>query len=127
MEKDTKIVLIIVAIVAIILAVIFIIINLNIFPSTAVSLSPVTVYDDINYGGSSQAYDVGAYTLPQMQERGTKNDFISSVEVSPGYTVTFYQDNNFKGASIVKSESDTTLVDDNWNDKVSSMLITKNP
>ncbi|MEK7658263.1 MAG: S8 family serine peptidase [Patescibacteria group bacterium] len=83
----------------------------------------VTVFKDINYKGVSQEYGVGSYTLSQMRAKGTLNDDISSVKVAPGYIVTFYLDDNFKGASIVKTADDSTLVDDTWNDKVSSMIV----
>ena len=83
----------------------------------------VTVFKNINYDGNSQGYGVGSYTLSQMNAKGTLNDSISSVKVNSGYKVTFYQDYNFGGASIVKTADDSTLYNDGWNDRISSMKV----
>lgn len=125
MEKDTKIVLVVIAIATVLLAIIFMIIYSNMLKPATTAMP--TVYGDIDYSGNSQEYGAGSYALSQMQEKGTANDSISSIEVPAGYTVTLYQDDNFKGASTVKSANDSTLVDNGWNDRVSSMVVTKTP
>lgn len=125
MEKDTKIVLIVVSTATVILTTIFIMINLNALKPAQPSVP--TVYQDIDYGGRSQEYGPGSYTLSQMQKKGTTNDSISSIEIPAGFSVTLYKDDHFKGDSTVKSANDSTLVDNDWNDRVSSMVITKTP
>jgi len=83
----------------------------------------VTVYHAINYGGASQGYAVGTYTLDQMEANGSLDNDISSVKVVSGYKATFYKLDNFVGASLVKTADDPTLVNDVWNDVISSMKV----
>jgi len=127
MEKDNKIILIVVAVVMIVLAIVFIVMNPNLFKSATGNTQAITVYQDIDFGGSAQTYGIGSYALAQMQEKGTENDYISSVKVAKGYTVTLYQDDNFLGDSIKMSEDNANFVSIGWNDRVSSMVISKNP
>ncbi|WP_205510718.1 T9SS type A sorting domain-containing protein [Longitalea arenae] len=82
-----------------------------------------TFYKDCNYSGNSVALTPGNYTLSSLQARGIVNDDISSLTVQSGYRLTLYWDDNFGGASLVKTASDACLVDDGWNDKVSSLVI----
>jgi hypothetical protein len=83
----------------------------------------VTVYKDCNYGGYAVSLNAGSYTLSQLQALGVVNDDISSLKVQSGYRVTLYWDNNFQGSTLVKTADDACLVDDGWNDKVSSLVI----
>jgi len=124
MQKSTLFILSIIVVIGAALRVVLATINsvptnTNSFPFV------VTVYKDVNYLGDSQKYGVGSYTLSQMQTNGTGNDSISSIEVSQGYSVTLYQEDNFQGHSITKTGDYPNLVDDNWNDEVSSMKVEK--
>jgi hypothetical protein len=83
----------------------------------------VTVYKDCNYTGTAVNLNAGSYTLAQLQALGVVNDDISSLRVQSGYRVTLYWDNNFQGSTLVKTADDACLVDDGWNDKVSSLVI----
>ncbi|MFZ6012208.1 MAG: T9SS type A sorting domain-containing protein [Bacteroidota bacterium] len=83
----------------------------------------VTAYQHTNYGGTSGVFPVGNYTLAQMQARGVADNWISSVRVTAGYQVAFYENDNFSGASLTKTADDATLVDDSWNDRASSMMV----
>ena len=82
-----------------------------------------TVYQNTNYGGTSGAFAVGSYTQAQMLTKGVQNNWISSVRVTSGYQVTFYDNDNFTGASLTKTADDATLVDDSWNDRATSMIV----
>jgi hypothetical protein len=82
-----------------------------------------TFYKDCNYGGYAVGLPVGSYTLSQLIAHGISNDDISSLVVQSGYTVTLYWDDNFLGSTLIKTGSDACLVDDGWNDKVSSLVI----
>jgi beta-glucanase (GH16 family) len=84
---------------------------------------PVTVYKDCNYGGTAVSLGTGSYTLSQLQALGVANDDISSLKVQSGYKATLYWDDNFGGSTLVKTGNDDCLVDDGWNDKVSSIVI----
>jgi beta-glucanase (GH16 family) len=82
-----------------------------------------TVYQDCNYGGAAFSLPVGSYTLSQLQARGIPNDYISSVRVQSGYQIRLYQNDNYGGTSIVKTADDACLVDDNFNDQASSIVV----
>lgn len=87
---------------------------------------PVTVYKDCNYGSTAVSLSSGSYTLAQLQAKGISNDDISSLKVQSGYKVTLYWDDNFTGTTLVKTADDECLVDDGWNDKVTSLVIGAN-
>jgi hypothetical protein len=93
---------------------------------TPVTTGVVTVFQHTNYGGTSAGFAVGNYTLAQMQARGVADNWISSVRVTSGHQVTFYENDNFTGASLTKTVDDATLVDDGWNDRASSMVVATN-
>jgi hypothetical protein len=84
-----------------------------------------TFYKDCNYAGTAVGLAVGNYTLAQMKAKGILDDDISSLKVQSGYKVTLYWDDNFGGTSLVKTADDACLVDDGWNDKVTSLSVTK--
>lgn len=86
---------------------------------------PVTVYRDCNFGGTAVSLPVGNYTLSQLNARGIPNDWVSSVRVQSGYQVRLYQHDNFGGTSILKTGDDGCLVDDNFNDAASSIVVSQ--
>lgn len=86
---------------------------------------PVTVYGDCNYGGFSFTLGVGSYTLSQLQALGIANDAVSSIKVQNGHQATLYQHYNFTGNSIVISGDDACLVDNGFNDDMSSIVISQ--
>jgi hypothetical protein len=57
---------------------------------------------------------------------GIGNDWVSSIKVQNGYKATLYWDDNYGGSTLVKTADDACLVDDGWNDKVSSIVISAN-
>jgi hypothetical protein len=83
----------------------------------------VTVFQDQNHGGYGMALPAGRYTLSALRAWGVRNDDITSLKVSSGYRVTLYEHDNFSGASLIKTADDASLVDDSWNDKVSSLIV----
>lgn len=94
----------------------------------AYSVAPIAVslFQDYNYGGYGVYLPAGSYTLSQLKAYGARNDDITSLKVTPGYTVTLYADDNFSGASLTLS-SDVALLDiPAWNDKVSSIVVSAN-
>jgi beta-glucanase (GH16 family) len=82
-----------------------------------------TVYKDCNYAGTAVALPAGSYTLSQLQARGIANDDISSIRVQSGYQVRLYQNDNFGGTSVLKTADDACLVDDNFNDQTTSLVV----
>jgi beta-glucanase (GH16 family) len=87
---------------------------------------PVIVYKDCNYTGTAVALTAGSYTLAQLQAKGILNDDISSLKVQSGYKATFYWEDNFTGSTLEKIADDACLVDDGWNDKITSIVIGTN-
>jgi predicted alpha-1,6-mannanase (GH76 family) len=82
-----------------------------------------TVYKDCNYTGGGVPLRAGRYTLSNLIAAGVRNDDISSIRVASGYRVILYWDDNFTGSSLSLTVDDGCLVDNGWNDKVSSIEI----
>lgn len=93
------------------------------FRPTAGASGPVQVAQHCDYGGYSVSLPVGRYTLSQLQARGIINDDISSLRVQPGHSITLYQNDNFSGNSITKTSDDNCLVNDGFNDTVTSIVV----
>lgn len=87
------------------------------------SAAPVTLYQHCNYGGYAVSLNPGSYNLGQLQALGVSNDDISSLKIQSGYQVTMYQHDNFNGNVITKYGDDACLVDDGFNDDISSLVI----
>ncbi|KAA2240341.1 T9SS type A sorting domain-containing protein [Chitinophaga agrisoli] len=81
-----------------------------------------TLFQDIFYGGYGVSLPAGRYNLTQLRAYGGRNDDITSLKVTSGYTVTLYKDDNFSGDSI-NITSDTQLLDGSWNDQATSLVI----
>ena len=92
--------------------------------STTSGTGVVTVYKDCNYAGTAVSLPVGNYTLSQLQSRGIVNDDISSLKVNGGYQVQVYWDDNYLGSTLTFTADNTCLVDEGWNDKISSLKVT---
>ena len=91
----------------------------------AKSAPVITVYQDCSFGGYAVGLVEGSYTTAQLAALGAKDNDISSLKITSGYTVTLYDGDNFTGSSVVKTADDDCLVDDGFNDVVSSIVITK--
>jgi len=85
--------------------------------------SIATCYSDCSYGGSAVGLPEGSYTTSKLASYGINNDVISSIKVLPGYTVTIYTDDNFSGNSKVYTSDISCLVEDGFNDLISSLKI----
>jgi len=91
----------------------------------AKSAPVVTVYQDCAFGGYAVGLAPGSYTTAQLATLGAKNNDISSLKITSGYTVTLYDGDNFSGTSVAKTADDDCLVDDGFNDLASSIVIAK--
>jgi hypothetical protein len=64
-------------------------------------LIPVTVYEDINYSGKSQAYGAGIYRADKSQLGSLPNDSASSLRVAKGFIVRLCEnEGNGKGGGL---------------------------
>jgi len=84
--------------------------------------NPVVVYRDCYFKSENKSFGEGWY---RDYELGVGNDKISSLKIPYGWTVTVYQDDKFKGASITYTGNVDCLPPD-WNDRISSMHVMKN-
>jgi hypothetical protein len=97
------------------------------FSQTTSANAPVVLYSDCSYGGNAVALPVGRYNLSDLIALGIPNDSLSSLRVLNGYRAILYWDANFSGNSLVKTADTWCLVDDNWNDAMSSIVIEAAP
>ena len=86
---------------------------------------PVVLFEDYDYGGWSAGFGPGAYTIADIVAVGGVNDDASSLLISPGYTVTLYEDDNFSGSSLVLTADTPNLGSYGFNNMVSSMTVVK--
>ncbi len=84
---------------------------------------PVAIFERFDYEGWSAGFEIGQYTLADMNFHGVRNDDISAVKVQPGFQVTFYDDDNFQGTSHVVTSDNSELENGWWNDRVSSFIV----
>ncbi len=86
----------------------------------------LTMYQHIDYNEASigwvAQYGVGAYTTADIIAAGGLSNDMTSFKIAPGYTVTFYDGDNFTGDTLVKTANET-YVGNTWNDRISSMII----
>ena len=83
----------------------------------------VTLFQHCDYGGYSVALNEGRYTMSQLQALGFRDNDISSLQVRNGYSIIAFEHDNFTGSSLVKTGNDTCLVNEGFNDKISSVII----
>lgn len=81
----------------------------------------VTLYKDCNYNGPNVSLGAGNYNTNEL---GIGDNVLSSLKVSTGFTVTIFEDPAFAGRSTVYN-ADVSCLNTNWNDKVSSIRITR--
>jgi hypothetical protein len=85
-----------------------------------------TTYKDCNYTGSAVSLPLGDYNLAAMNARGILNDDVSSIQVNAGYKVVLYENDNFAGAALTITSSNSCLVGAGWNDRASSIRVQTN-
>ncbi len=81
----------------------------------------VIVYQNQNYGGTSQEFVPGEYNISELYQ-GVGNDTISSLKVPKGWTVTLYQHANFQGKTKTFT-ADTQWVETDFNDITSCIVV----
>lgn len=100
----------------------------------------ITIYLHAGYAGPSQAINHDVSDLEKVEgpcthggegEVPTWSDCISSARVEPGWSVTLYRDDDFKGRSVTLTADTPNLTalpgpcDGSFNDCVSSIRVTK--
>lgn len=87
----------------------------------------VTVYQDINYKGTSTKYAVGNHNYNEIKKKAPGDDAISSVRIDPGYRIILYWDPNYKGRSLMLAKDTPNLALYGANDQTSSLRVEKIP
>ncbi|WP_295119415.1 glycoside hydrolase family 76 protein, partial [uncultured Chitinophaga sp.] len=82
----------------------------------AATLDQVFFYKDLNYGGYAIGFTPGSYTHNAMVARGALNDDLTSFTLPDGYSITLYENDNYAGASTVRTAS-TQWIGADWNDR----------
>ncbi len=85
----------------------------------------VTLSEDCNYDGYNISVGVGEYSQTELNSLGVINNDVSSLNIPSGFEVELYDDDNFEGSMISKSEDDDCLDDDAFNNQVSSARIVR--
>ena len=78
-------------------------------------------YDSDNSKGMSVGLPIGSFTLSDMKEYGINDNSITSFDLTSGYRVELYADDNFSGSSASYTSGQGWLGD--LNDKASSIKI----
>ncbi len=84
----------------------------------------VTVHQHCNFTGWTMQLDAGNFNSNDIRGAGGLPNDTSSIKISPGYTVTLFSGDNFTGNSITYSSNDDCLVNESFNDVVSSIRVT---
>lgn len=90
---------------------------------TGSSPNGVTFFQHCSYGGYAVVLPPGNYSQSQLQALGIANNDVSSLRVPAGYSVTLYNNSDFTGSSLTKTSDDDCLVNDGWNDLMSSVVV----
>ncbi len=85
-------------------------------------INEVTVFADCNFGGESVAFEIGRYDFGAFTSR-FPNDRLSSIDVPSGLKVTLYQHGGFNGRSLVLTNDDTCLNDNNFDNQTSTLVV----
>jgi endo-1,3(4)-beta-glucanase len=83
----------------------------------------VQLYEHCNYGGWSANFGTGSFNPTGIAAAGGVNNQGSSLRIMPGYQVTLFDNDNYSGASVVLTGDTACLVGVNFNDRLSSMII----
>jgi len=92
------------------------------FPFTYPDVAMIA-YQSRNYGGYAVYLAPGSYATAALAATSIATQDISSLQVTVGYAVTLYENDNFAGASLTKTADDASLVDDGWDNRTASLKI----
>ena len=87
-----------------------------------------TLYKHCSYGGTALSLPVGDYTLAALQSRGFLNDDLSSLQVTSGYEVVLYENDNYTGSALAVRTATSCLTGNalgssTWNDATTSVRV----
>lgn len=82
----------------------------------------ITIFENCNFQGKSRSLAVGEYS--DVEKLNIRNDSISSIQIPQGLQITLFEDERFRGSSVVISSSETCL-NRSWDNQTSSMKVSK--
>jgi hypothetical protein len=85
----------------------------------------ISMYQNCNYGGWTATFGIGSYTTANIVAAGGKDNDASSLKIPTGLKVVLYDGDNFTGTSTTVTSDQSCLSSINFNDKVSSMVISQ--
>ncbi|WP_420594357.1 RICIN domain-containing protein [Deinococcus sp.] len=85
----------------------------------------VTLYTDCFFTGKSAGLSVGNYTLNDLTALGIPNDTVSSIRVKAGFKIEIFVDDGYQGQSLSLTSDNNCLTNNNFNDKLSSVRVTR--
>jgi len=85
--------------------------------------STVKVYQHCNYAGYVAKLKPRKYNLSNLKLYGVRNDDLSAIKVPAGYEAIVYEHDNFRGRSLRFWGNDSCLVNNGFNDIISSIII----
>ena len=85
----------------------------------------ITVFSECNFQGKAISLQPGIYDTKSLARAGVKDDSISSVVVSDGFSATLYTDDRFDGEVGTLRKSNSCLQSNTFNDTVSSLTVQK--
>ncbi|WP_344821290.1 carbohydrate-binding protein [Aquimarina gracilis] len=97
----------------------------RVYQRTVAPSGPVTLFQHCDYDGYAVSLNEGSYTMSQLQALGFVDNDISSIQVQDGYQITIYEHDNFTGASLTMTANDDCLVNEGFNDIMSSAKVSK--
>jgi hypothetical protein len=92
-----------------------------------IQLAAMTLYENCEYGGYRVYLPAtGGFSSGALGARGLGNNALSSFTIKKGYLARLYQDDNYTGSSYPATSGDNCLVDNGFNDNVTSLWLRPN-
>ena len=92
---------------------------------TTTAVNGVTLFIDCPFSGKSIDLGEGDYNVGDLVALGMPNDRASSLRIADGFKAEIFLDKDFSGRSLSFTGDDDCLVDDNFNDLLSSVRVTR--
>lgn len=96
-------------------------------PTIQKPLTGVELYTACDYQDDSVALQEGEYTSADLKKLGLLNNSISAIRVGQGYQIELFENDFYRGRSGTLRQDDPCLVDDRFNDTISSVTVSRDP
>ncbi|MEO4044583.1 hypothetical protein AAFN47_23515 [Hoeflea sp. CAU 1731] len=97
-------------------------VEINVLKSKDATIPAAIAYSGCDFTGSEAHLQIGPVDDTSLKNLGVSNDSMSSISVSPGYSVNLFKDAHFQGQSK-KVTGQQNCFDSQWNDQVSSVMV----